>query len=325
MIKKITLSLVFYLILSPIFAQQSAQYGQYVFNGLYINPAYAGHKDKIYLQAFMRTQWTGVKGAPQSLTVSLDAPLPKTKIGLGTIITKDKIGAQSTTNATANISYYLNFNEEASKILAFGFGIGVLQSGINGSMLNPIEGGDKSIPTGFESKSVADVRAGLQYSTEKFFIGFSVNNILPQHLVLISNEGILSMKVKPHFYLTVAKVFQMKHDLALKPSILIKDDISGPTSLDLNTFLIIKNKFWIGGLYRTSVKIYSKNNLQQDLSNKNAIGFIAEFFAKSNLRLGYGYDHSLNKLRTYEDGSHELSIGFYLNQAKSPRKVANYF
>lgn len=218
--KKVTLFLVFYLILLSTFGQQNAQYGQYVFNGLYINPAYAGHKDKIYLQAFMRKQWTGIIGAPQSLAVSLDAPIPKTKIGLGAIITKDKIGAQSSTNATANISYYLNFNEEGSKILAFGFGIGALQSSINGSLLNPIEAGDKSIPTGFESKNVADVRAGLQYSTEKFFIGFSVKNLLPQYLVLVNEEGILSMKVKPHFYLTVAKVFQMNPGIVLKPSIL---------------------------------------------------------------------------------------------------------
>lgn len=323
--KKITLSILFYLILLHALAQQNTQYGQYVFNGLYINPAYAGHKDKIYLQAFVRTQWTGIQGAPQSFSVSLDAPVPKTKIGLGTVLTKDKIGAQSSTNATANISYYLNFSEEGSKILAFGFGIGVLQSSINGGLLNPVETGDKSIPTGLESRNVADIRAGLQYSTEKFFIGFSANNLLPQYLILVNDDGILSMKVKPHFYLTVAKVFQMNQDIVLKPSILIKDDINGPTSLDLSTLLLIRNKIWIGGLYRTSAKLYPKNNLQHDLSNKSAVGFIVEFFAKPNLRLGYGYDHSLNKLRTYDNGSHELSVGFYLNNTKSQKKVANYF
>lgn len=311
--------------LLPAFAQQNAQYGQYVFNGLYINPAYAGFKDKIYLQAFARTQWTGIKGAPQSLSVSLDAPLPKTKIGLGVIITKDKIGAQSSTNATANISYHLNFNEEATKSLAFGMGLGALQSSINGSLLTPINEGDPSIPTLVVSRTIPDVRTGIQYSTEKFFIGFSANHLLSKYLVVVNDYSVFSMKVEPHFYLTVAKVFQMNNDIILKPSFLIKDDINGPTSLNLNTFLLIKNKFWIGGLYQTSVKLYPKNNLQSNLPSKSALGFIAEVFAKPNLRLGYGYEYSLNKLGAYDDGSHELSISFYLNNTKSQKKAYNYF
>ncbi|RYD98056.1 MAG: type IX secretion system membrane protein PorP/SprF, partial [Sphingobacteriales bacterium] len=33
-------------------AQQDAQYSQYMFNGVYINPAYAGYKEQLNLHSF---------------------------------------------------------------------------------------------------------------------------------------------------------------------------------------------------------------------------------------------------------------------------------
>jgi hypothetical protein len=71
--------------------------------------------------------------------------------------------------------------------------------------------------------------------------------------------------------------------------------------------------------------MFAKKHLQADLPKSSAIGFIAEFFVKPNFRVGYGYDYSLNKLRTFDNGSHELSIGFYLNTIKSQKKLCNCF
>src|SRR4051812_31858068 len=88
-------------------AQQDAQYSQYIFNGLFINPAYAGYKHDLYLQSFYRSQWTGLDGAPRSFTVSADAAVNNNRVGLGVIIAQDKIGAQSTLSGYANYSYRL--------------------------------------------------------------------------------------------------------------------------------------------------------------------------------------------------------------------------
>ncbi len=54
-------------------AQQDAQYSQYMFNGIYINPAYAGYKEELNLHSFYRNQWTGIKGSPKSMSVAVDA------------------------------------------------------------------------------------------------------------------------------------------------------------------------------------------------------------------------------------------------------------
>ncbi|OWK71569.1 type IX secretion system membrane protein PorP/SprF [Pedobacter sp. AJM] len=300
-------------------AQQDAQFGQYVFNGMYINPAYAGYKEELYLQAFARAQWTGVRGAPQTLSISADEAVNDESLGLGMIITKDKIGAQSSLNASANFAYRIKLDRTETNILAFGLGVGVIQSSLNGNLLEAIEEGDNRIVTGVVSQTTPDVRAGVHYSNEKFFIGFSANNLLAKSLSVFSDYNALNVKVQPHFYLTAGMAFPVSEDFVFKPTFLIKDDLHGPTSLDLNAFILIKERFWLGAVYRTSVELYPKGNLQRGLNSKAAAGFISEFFIRSNLRIGYGYDYSLNKLNNYDYGSHEISVGYYIETKKSRR------
>jgi type IX secretion system PorP/SprF family membrane protein len=317
--KKIILTALLNLIGLCLFAQQNAQFGQYVFNGLYINPAYAGYKEELYMQAFVRAQWAGIQGAPQTLSISVDEAVKEESLGLGLLVSKDKIGAQNSLNISGNFAYRIKLDRTETNVLAFGVGIGVMQMGLNGSLLDPTETGDNRIPTGYESRTVPDIRAGVHYSNEKFFIGFSANNLLTQYLPVFRDNNLLSITSKPHFYLTAGMVFPMNDDFMFKSTFLIKDDLNGPTSLDLNAFLMIKQKLWLGGVYRTSVKLYPKPELQSDLRGRSAIGLIAEFFVRENLRIGYGYDYSLNKLGNYDYGSHEISIGYYLQTAKSRR------
>ncbi|WP_316797876.1 type IX secretion system membrane protein PorP/SprF [Pedobacter frigidisoli] len=317
--KRILITLFLCLCCMLTIAQQNAQFGQYMFNGLFINPAYAGYKEELYMQAFVRSQWTGIKGAPQTLSISVDEAVKDESLGLGLLVSKDKIGAQSSLNLSGNFAYRIKLDRTETNVLAFGVGVGVMQMGLNGSLLDPTESGDNRIPTGFESRVVPDIRSGVHYSNEKFFVGFSANNLLSQYLSVFQDNSLLSITSKPHFYLTAGMVFPMNNDFLFKPSFLIKDDLNGPTSLDLNASMMIRERLWLGGVYRTSVKLYPKPLLQSDVRNRSAIGLIAEFFVQSNLRIGYGYDYSLNKLGNYDYGSHEISIGYYLNTAKSRR------
>jgi len=49
-------------------AQQDPSFSMYMFNGLFINPAYAGSQEAISMMAIYRQQWVGVDGAPRTLT-----------------------------------------------------------------------------------------------------------------------------------------------------------------------------------------------------------------------------------------------------------------
>jgi type IX secretion system PorP/SprF family membrane protein len=124
---------------------------------------------------------------------------------------------------------------------------------------------------------------------------------------------------KLHSYFTMGAIFNLNNDTKLRPSILIKDNVSVPTSMDINAYFLLNEKLWLGATYRTAVSLYNKPNLQKGLPTSSAMVAIVEFFATDNLRIGYAFDYSLNKLNTLGYGSHEISIGFSLKNNKSSR------
>lgn len=110
------------LLRSPIWAQQNAQFSQYMFNGLYINPAYAGYKEQLYAHSFYRMQWVGFPGAPKTFTIGVDGTANNDKMGLGLILANDKIGSANSTSAMFNYAYKIQTGEDAK--LSFGLAAG---------------------------------------------------------------------------------------------------------------------------------------------------------------------------------------------------------
>ena len=112
---------------------------------------------------------------------------------------------------------------------------------------------------------------------------------------------------------------------AVKPSFLLKDDRGGPTSIDVNAFLLLADRIWLGGSYRTGVKLYDKSYLQNDLDLKNSVVAMTEIFATKQLRIGYAFDYSLGNFSGYSGGSHEISLGFYFKSKKVRMASPRYF
>lgn len=289
-------------------AQQDAHFSQYVFNGIYINPAYAGYKQQLYLQHFYSSQWAGVNGAPKSLSLAFDGNYMENKVGLAVLMTHDEVGAQANSAGYLNYAYRLQMGRSESSRLAFGLGVGIVQSSLEGGKLEPTEAGDLFIPQVIQRALAPDVRAGIFFSNELIFAGFSADNLLPQVLQR-KNPALLLPVPKPHFYLTAGTIFPLTGDIKFKPTFLVKDDHAGPTSLDLNGFLLLKERLWFGGLYRTGIKLYEKKNLESGLSRSSSAGVIMEIFATEDIRFGYAFEYSTNKLRSQNAGSHEVSLG----------------
>jgi type IX secretion system PorP/SprF family membrane protein len=292
-------------------AQQDAQFSQYMFNGLYINPAYAGYKEQANIHSFYRSQWTGLEGAPQTSSLAGDMAVNNGNVGLGLLLSNDFIGSQSNFSAYANYAYRLKVGSSEFSRLAFGLAAGVVQQGIDGNKLDPNDF-DTTLPIGRPTQTFPDARAGLFYSNETFFLGFSADNLLASHFQNKKYETNLLPKINTHYYLSAGFLFDTGTNLKFKPTLLLKDDKQTFTSLDLNAFALINDKIWVGGFYRTAVKLYNKPHLDPNLPKKNGLGIISEFLVNDNMRLGYAFDYSLSKLRNYSYGSHEISIGFAL-------------
>jgi type IX secretion system PorP/SprF family membrane protein len=294
------------------FAQQDAQYSQYMFNGIYINPAYAGYKEVLNLHSYYRAQWTGIEGAPRSFSVAVDAIANEGNVGLALQVASDKLGAQSTQSVYASYAYRIRMNEEGTARLAFGLSGGAVQLGINGALMSTLDP-ELDMPGGSQSTIVPDARAGVYYADERFYVGLSVDNLISPYIN--KSRYVYIPQPKPHYYFTAGMLMPLSEEIYFKPSFLLKDDRGGPTSLDLNAFLLFKEKIWLGGSYRTGVRLYEKDYLQKSLRGRNAAVAAIEIFPMPELRIGYAYDFSVGPLETYSNGSHEISVAFSFSAA----------
>ncbi|GGE44956.1 type IX secretion system PorP/SprF family membrane protein [Pedobacter psychrotolerans] len=321
--KKILKVLVILLLFSRLAnGQQDAQFSQYMFNGIYINPAYAGYKEQLNLHAFYRNQWTGIQGAPKTMSVAIDAIANDGNVGLALQISSDRLGAQRNQSIYANYAYRIPMNKDGSSRLAFGLGVGVVQLGIDGAMLNPNDV-EMEQPTGMQSSILPDARTGVYFSNDRLYAGFSADNLVSQYINI--DKYAFIPQPKPHYYLTAGTLIPLSREILLKPSFLLKDDRGGPTSLDLNAFVILAEKLWIGGSYRTGVKLYDKDYLQKDLSQLNSAVAALQIFPNDNLRIGYAYDYSIGPLQGYSGGTHEISIGYFFNKKNMRMLTPRFF
>ncbi|MNL06468.1 hypothetical protein D3C87_1271030 [compost metagenome] len=293
-------------------AQQNIQFSQYVFNSLSVNPAYAGYKEEWFAQLALRSQWVGVEGAPQTGTISIDGIVdPRDrKMGLGFQITSDKIGPQFATSVVADYAYRLQLNQEDTKRLSFGIGIGATQYNLKGQMIKTGEGGDQAIVGENDSRIVPDVRFGVFYNSDFFYLGLSLMDAFSGSNV--NNKSVSSsfnIVRSRHSYLIIGGLVNLSPDMRVRPSLMIKEDFKGPTSADMNVMAIFSDKIWLGGSYRTGFGLWKKQYKNLDLSKQNSISGIVQVFFTERFRMGYSYDHVTSKLSSNQNGSHELTLG----------------
>lgn len=311
-------------------AQQSVQFSQYIFNGLSVNPAYAGYKDVLNLNAMYRQQWSGFPGAPTTGGISLDGPLRRpnkeTNVGLGIQAMMDNVGPQKAISIYGSYAYRIRLDAEDTRRLSIGLGVGVTQYGLDGSELISLDQGDRIIPDGSAKATVPDARLGIYYYTPSFYFGVSVLDLISKY----TSSGYKwrgytyeSIRRKQHLYVTAGYMFKINDEISIKPSVLLKDDFSGPTGADLTMMLHIDQLLWIGGSYRTNMSIWKKKaNNNVTLDKGNAIAGILEYYITPKYRIGYSYDVNMGKL---PGGSHELSIGILFNSKQYTTSNPRYF
>lgn len=308
------------------YAQQDTQYSQYIFNGIYINPAYAGFRERVNINATYRNQWTGVEDSPESFSLAADALMPNGRVGLSLIVNAEQLGPQKNITAFGNYAYRMPLNEEGTTKLAFGLGLGFRQAALNGEMLKPKDLGDNFIPNGTIKQILPDINAGVFFSTPSMYVGTAVNNLIGAYVLQKKSLEFNFPTPRPHFYLTGGALIPIEeYVIDFKPFFLIKDDLKGPTMLDLNAFLLFKQKVWLGVGYRTGVKLYEKPNLPNNINSSNALIGMTELFVNQRFRLGYSYDHNLSSLSGYAGATHEISLSWNFFTEKERRLNFCYF
>ncbi len=306
-------------------AQQTIQLSQYMFNGLALNPAYAGYKEDWTLNLSSRIQWVGINDAPQTNTISVDglANSDNPNVGLGVMATVDKLGPESNSSIYINYAYRLRLDELDTKRLCFGIAVGAEQYSLNGSKFTATDAGDADIPSGTESKLTPDFRFGVYYYSPKVYFGASVFNLLSDAFNRITDDPEVIKPVRT-VYLTGGAMLPLSDYVDVKPSVMVEEDFKGPTNVSLTAYLAFNRRFWIGGSYRTGISAWN-SNLVSNLNEQDAAVAIMQVYINENFRVGYAYDFTTSKLASYQNGTHEVSVSITFPRKKQRVISPRYF
>lgn len=273
------------------FAQQDAQYTQYMYNTININPAYAGSRGVMSIFGLHRTQWVGLDGAPTTNAFSLNTPLNNSNLGLGLSFVNDKIGPTSDNTISADLSYTINTSD------TFKLSFGVKASGnffnLDVNKLNPADPADDNLQP-FDNEFSPNIGAGLYLHSDKMYFGLSVPNFLQDKKYNDNQYAVFQERM--NFYAIGGYVFDISQDVKFKPAFLTKLVTGSPLQVDASANFLFMDKFMLGAAYRWDA----------------AVSAMAGFQVTDGLFIGYGYDRETTNLRRFNSGSHEVFLRFEL-------------
>jgi type IX secretion system PorP/SprF family membrane protein len=284
------------------FAQQDAQYTQYMYNTVNINPAYAGSRGVMSIFGLHRTQWVGLDGAPVTNAFSLNTPINNSNLGLGLSLVNDRIGPTSDNTISADISYSVQVSEN------YKLNFGIKASGnifnLDTDKLTPAQQNDPSL-NNFDNEFSPNFGAGVYLHSDKFYLGLSVPNFLQDKKY--SDNDVAVFEERMNFYGIAGYVFDISPSIKFKPAVLTKMVTGAPLQVDASANFLFFDKLMLGGAYRWDA----------------AVSALAGFQVTDGLFIGYAYDMETTKLRNYNSGSHEVFLRFELftkvNKMVSPR------
>ncbi|WP_430615658.1 PorP/SprF family type IX secretion system membrane protein [Flavobacterium sp. JP2137] len=294
------------LVLSPlesVFAQQDAQFTQYMYNTINVNPAYAGSRGVMSVFGNYRTQWVGLDGAPKTASLSVHTPLSNSRLGLGMSLINDQIGAMDENTIAVDVSYTIDLNRDYK--LSFGLKGSANLLNVDYTKLNIYNPNDGLFEENIDSQFTPNIGAGVYLHSDKAYLGFSIPNFL--EMQRYDEYSVSTMKQKMNYYLIGGYVFDWGSQLKFKPAFLAKAVAGAPVQVDVTANFLIAEKVTLGVAYRWDA----------------AVSGIVGFQISDGLFIGYSYDADTTKLGTYNSGSHEIFMRFELfsrfNRITSPR------
>lgn len=282
------------LLLFPIsvFAQLAPVTNQYILNPMTINPAYAGNRGALNIATFYRRQWVGIEGAPQTMTLAIDAPFLDSKLGIGLSIINDKIGVSKETQFMTSYSYKISMGQG---ILSLGLGAGLMTTNTAWSDLVVIDPGDDYYLIDSRVFVVPDFNFGVYYSNQNYFLGISIPKLLGYDFNFNKNRYSLTFSPGDYNYmLNTGHLFNLSAKVRLLPSVLVTWTPGGTLLYDVNAHFSIIDKMWLGATYR----------------NNRSVTGLFQFSVNEQLRVGYTYDFDIGKLGRYSNGSHEVMLRY---------------
>lgn len=290
-------------------AQQDPLFTMYMTNPVTINPAITGMRNVNNISLVSRKQWLGIDGAPTTFSLAYQGAFNENKVGLGGNLINDRLGPVIQTGLYLDYSYRIVLNEQKDTRLSFG-----LMGGFNYYVYDIISlyynGPDDDITSdGYHPFFFPNFGLGVLYYSPNFFFGLSIPKILQNSLSTSENTLEMENKEERHYFAMTGTILNLNDNIKFKPSIIARAVNGSPVSLDINATFMLFDIFWVGALYRVN----------------SSVGGIVRWQINDTFHIGYSFDYSNSRLKTYTNGSHEILLSFDIISNNMENKAIRFF
>ena len=307
-LRNTTLALLAFMTCVAAHAQQEVMVSQYMFNGLFLNPAYAGSHGYLSSSLLHRAQWVQMDGAPRTSMLAMDGSLMNGKMGLGLSIVHDQIGVSRDLDMAGHYAYHIRLSEHGK--LSFGLRAGLSVYSARLSELTYWDTNDQVFMADIRNQPVGKFGFGVYWYDRTAFVGLSVPTLYAADGRITTDVGnAIDHYFTQHYYLHTGKVWPLNEVFDIKPSMLVKYMPNAPVQADVNCNLLYRERVWFGAGYRSG----------------DAIVGMVEYQVNPQLRIGYAYDMTTSRLRNYTHGGHEVMLGMDFGRDLVMIKTPRYF
>lgn len=309
--------------------QQQFRFSEYFMVGNSLNPAMAGSTKYLDIKTGYRQQWSGLAEAPETYFISIHGNLNRNKTknfndnairisdpdllkklaeekdislqrsvshGLGAYVAKDVQGAF--TRQEANFSYATHFYLGGSSSLAIGVGGTMRKTELDFGKIEVANPDNDDLYNQYLQnngmETVLRINSGIHYYSKNLFFGYAADNLYNQIIDGFGTEPAQNTGIE-HYILSGVKL-NLSENFSLIPGFLVRYAATNPLSVDVNLKAGFADIGWIGASYRHEDAV---------------IGMLGIKIADP-IVLSYAYDYTYSGLGNFNQGSHELIMGFRL-------------
>lgn len=284
-------------------------YTQYMNQLLSMNPAYAGAKGVTSATLLVREQYVSWDGHPSTQTIFAHSPL-NDQTGVGGSIEVDRFGVVTRTTLSGDYSFTITYPGE--RYLALGLKLGSTfyyaaldQIGVGG-MGDPTDPAFL-MPVGRNFMPNAGV--GVYFSSPDYYLGFSIPKLISNKITQKDVETGTVSREELHGFFMGGYVFDINRIVKFKPYFMVRMAANSPLSVDLTAQVVMIEKLWLGVTYRLG----------------NSVGGMVQVQVTDQLKIGYAYDLTTTELGTYNNGTHEVLLGFDFSFGRGRVRSPRYF
>lgn len=307
--RRATVILLLFLVLTRVDAQQLPIYSQYLYNKFLINPAVAGSDGYTSVNLTAREQWIGYSGAPRTFSFSAQTRLlkksyilkesrlrrevfrPKTdgRVGFGGYVFSDKNGLIQRTGFQLSYAYHLWIQNSTQ------FSMGLAFTGyhykINEKEINFEDPNEPWLNNNLRrGMFVPDATFGAYLLNAKYTFGFSADQLF-EASGRIAGNAYKDFRMNRHYYMFGSYDFVPDRNVTIQPSFLLKMSDQLKPEADIGVTYIYDQDFWAGLAYRTSGAVIATLGVKYERT------FI-----------GYAFDFTMQEIQKVTYGTHEITL-----------------